>query len=549
MLQKPPRCLLFYPWYLDQSSGALSVFLAYCRALKNAGFLLDCFAPCKSPFFYRQSQLACDLFDNIFHPPSLDTPLTGILRIASQQYIDRGLPDRGGCNDAAMISSGILAAISDYSLVGVHYTRCHTISSMLPFGVPRILFTHDLDAQVVAQEAMVWARPNPSYTLVDEISRFKSFDIITVLGHDDLHSIKALAPSLPVLEAPLVLELKPSRKMKSSAKTLLWISSLSNFHRISFEWFWQHVWKTVRSAHPDCRLIVAGDICQCARLLGASLDSQVVLEGFVDSLDAIYDQADIAVAPYYYGAGVKVKVLEALARGVPVVTTSYGLSNTRLVPGRDLLSADDALSYARCLTDLMSAPERIQALRDAGLDYIRKHHNPDSALHPFIEAALALVNNPRSSSVMAVHPDVEAGLKILVPWVIHHCRTSGFHRIAIFGAGSHTRALLTEWKAAGGCEIISILTSFPTPVTEIGGLPVMHIHDFAPHTVDALVLSSCDFEGEMAELCYQHWPRLPAVPIWHPLSVLQSRQDAHVSQLQVARKWNQQIPIIHYAQD
>jgi hypothetical protein len=52
---------------------------------------------------------------------------------------------------------------------------------------------------------------------------------------------------------------------------------------------------------------------------------------------------------------------------------------------------------------------------------------------------------------------------------------------------------------------------------ELQGIPVVSAADFEPHSVDAIVLSSREFEGEMAEICARRWPGLKVFPIWRPL--------------------------------
>ena len=73
------------------------------------------------------------------------------------------------------------------------------------------------------------------------------------------------------------------------------------------------------------------------------------MTGFVPDLGPLYAAADVLVAPLAFGAGTRIKLLEAFSRGVPVVTTSIGAAGLDAVPGRHLLIADAPGEMARAV--------------------------------------------------------------------------------------------------------------------------------------------------------------------------------------------------------
>jgi len=135
---------MFYPWNLDEPSGALSLFLSYSRALKSAGYRLDCYAP-------RGAAGGHGIFDNVFVMPDRESPVIQHLESLGRLCEDSSLPEKLGRDEASMAAAGVLAAISDYDVVGIQYTRCHSLRHMLPPGLPVVVFTHDLDALVGEQ--------------------------------------------------------------------------------------------------------------------------------------------------------------------------------------------------------------------------------------------------------------------------------------------------------------------------------------------------------------------------------------------------------------
>jgi glycosyltransferase involved in cell wall biosynthesis len=86
------------------------------------------------------------------------------------------------------------------------------------------------------------------------------------------------------------------------------------------------IWPRVQQARPRAELVLAGRGSRTflAALPSAAVGPRVRALGFVDDLEVLYRRAHVVAAPLSEGGGIKIKILEALARGVPVVTTAVG---------------------------------------------------------------------------------------------------------------------------------------------------------------------------------------------------------------------------------
>jgi hypothetical protein len=511
------RALVYYPWALSERSGALGVLVAYSNVLRAAGLALDCMAPGDRAALPYRNGLALGCFDRVFGPPRGAPAIVSTLETTSLSLVDPMLSAFAGRDETLMTSAAVLSSIADYDLVAVHYTRAHSIVRQLPPHVKTVLFTHDLDAVVADQEQALFGGSN-HYTVADEVARMSAFDLVTVVGPDDFRDVTRLAPNLSVVEAPFAVAspaIVPVRPQ--STGVLLWLSVAASFHALSFQWFWQHCWPAIRR-ESAARLLVAGRICEVAASLGADADPRVRLAGVVEDCEPLFEASDLMLAPYYYGAGTKIKVLEALARGLPVATTRHGLSNSRLEPGRDVLVADEAADFAANVLQLVRSPERRRALSRAGRAYIERHHNARSAYAPLRDAIEALLERPRRASTYPVPRLgvlVEA-LRHLIPWTVERCLSDSRQRVVLYGAGAHTRLLVPLWEAVGGPELVAVIVSQPGFESECAGLPVIAADAFDPDMADAVVLSSHAYEGEMAQACASRWPDVPVYRVWHP---------------------------------
>jgi glycosyltransferase involved in cell wall biosynthesis len=119
-------------------------------------------------------------------------------------------------------------------------------------------------------------------------------------------------------------------------------------------WFVQDVFPLVRQKLPKVTLTIVGknppkDFVRLAE------DSQsgVTVTGFVEELEPYFAKSALMVIPVRAGGGMRVRILEAFARAMPVVTTTIGLEGIQAEPGRDVLVADDPADFAQSVIDLL----------------------------------------------------------------------------------------------------------------------------------------------------------------------------------------------------
>jgi len=130
-----------------------------------------------------------------------------------------------------------------------------------------------------------------------------------------------------------------------------------------------HVW----AKRSDARLLIVGqDPTREVQALEAH--PMVTVTGTVPEIRPFLCQATVAVTPITYGAGIQNKVLEAMACGTAVVTTSQAVSAIDIVPDRDLLVADGDEAFAEAILILLNDSNYRRQLGDAGRTYIETHH-------------------------------------------------------------------------------------------------------------------------------------------------------------------------------
>jgi glycosyltransferase involved in cell wall biosynthesis len=147
---------------------------------------------------------------------------------------------------------------------------------------------------------------------------------------------------------------------------------------------------------PKARLVVAGSGAPDALIRFAQRARGVEYAGPVDDDERLYRRARCFVDVAVGGSGSRVKVLNALARGLPVVTTGEGAEGLDVVPGEHLLVADRPETMAGPAARVLTDEALWTSLRDAGRALIRDRYLPEVA---FAELATVLrVDQARPSS-------------------------------------------------------------------------------------------------------------------------------------------------------
>jgi glycosyltransferase involved in cell wall biosynthesis len=155
--------------------------------------------------------------------------------------------------------------------------------------------------------------------------------------------------------------------------TLLLVGPLSyEPNRLAAEWISFEVLPIVRRSVPAARVVLVGYDDGASRALRSA--PGVTLTGWVHDIGAYYATASVAVAPLLSGGGTRLKVMEALARSVPLVSTSVGCFGLGLTSGEELLIADDAESFAAACVSVIEDQELADRLVTTGRARFEAEH-------------------------------------------------------------------------------------------------------------------------------------------------------------------------------
>eukprot|EP01132_Coremiostelium_polycephalum_P020637 gene20637-24525_t len=142
----------------------------------------------------------------------------------------------------------------------------------------------------------------------------------------------------------------------------------------AIEWALDEILPKVWARCPDARMSVCG-FGMPETWRERWKDGRIEWQGFVPNLLALQSSCSVFLAPLRHGGGSKLKVLEALAAGLPLASTDQGVSGLDLVEGLDYLGGQTAESLADAVVRLLQQPEVAAPMGEAGRAYVRRAHD------------------------------------------------------------------------------------------------------------------------------------------------------------------------------
>lgn len=244
-----------------------------------------------------------------------------------------------------------------------------------------IFYGHDMHHQRLAAEAKLTTdrqlTKSASAMLKTEVSIWNRCDVSLYPSAQEVEIARELAPKADIrVISPY--SLRPTNTTELAPQTdhaeLIFVAGFKHKpNEDAAKWLVKEVLPIILQAHPNVRLKLVGSNPTDA-VIALSSDC-VTVTGTVSETELIehYHRASVALAPLRFGAGVKLKVLEAMAAGTPVVTTSVGAQG--LQDADFLVPADDAKEFAQQTMELMSDAnvrrDRIQRQNEL----VRKHYS------------------------------------------------------------------------------------------------------------------------------------------------------------------------------
>jgi len=204
-----------------------------------------------------------------------------------------------------------------------------------------------------------------------EIEAYRRADLVLYISDADKNHFLKLCPGLPAELLPMQMDLAEPGPPFADRSGIFFLGNFENLaNRDALAWFLDSIWPLVLQHDPALQLLIVGNAAP------GDLHTKhrnVRCIGRVDDLAPLFSQARVFAAPIRYGTGINTKNLQAMAHGLPLVTTTIGAEGIQLQDAVDGLIADTPQDFADALLRLHSDRELWERLAKAGRQTVAAH--------------------------------------------------------------------------------------------------------------------------------------------------------------------------------
>lgn len=260
----------------------------------------------------------------------------------------------------------MLTALDKYP--DVIFNALGTFKKFLPRTLHSLLQNRALQRQLLVREC------NSSRVRECEITG--RFDTSLLVSNEETRSLGSITQSDRVLELRPELGLGHSVRHYQGQPIFVFLGALdvppNEFSLILF--LTQHMQEVLRCI-PEVQIRIVGRAAsKQLTAVSRSYGEHIKIEGFVENLDNVFEGACAMIAPLLFGSGIKIKVLDALGRGMPVISTSIGLEGIPVNSNSGCHRVDDLTEFPAAMASLLD-PEANQCASAAALALYRKHYD------------------------------------------------------------------------------------------------------------------------------------------------------------------------------
>jgi glycosyltransferase involved in cell wall biosynthesis len=253
------------------------------------------------------------------------------------------------------------------------------------YGLPYILRCHNIESEIYKRHVGTLRNPFMRSYVDLQARRWERFeeeqmqlaDACVAITRRDESAIGEMAPGVPVITVPAAADLSafpyndPAGREANSMIVLGNMAWLPN--RDAAIWFGEEIFPLIRKRRPDSVVHIVGDNPPTAQLPPASEHFRI--EGRVPEIAPYYERIALGLIPLNVGGGMRVKMVEMMSSGLPIVSTSQGAEGNEAIAGEHYLAADTPEEFADAVVRLLGDAALRERLARAARDFVAETYS------------------------------------------------------------------------------------------------------------------------------------------------------------------------------
>lgn len=225
---------------------------------------------------------------------------------------------------------------------------------------------------------------------------FSKYDVIAGITKEDNQRLNELGVKTPKEFIPAGVQLNrftidPSIIPKSNSmfiiSSLNWLPNLEGL-----EWFIKKVWPEAKRRNALLELHIAGkDTPQSVQQLAGN---GIFVHGYVADASIFMQQYDLMLVPLLSGGGMRLKIIEGMALGKCILTSTIGAEGIACESNKDILKFDEPEEWITSLLDYFSHPEKYTAIGPNARQVIMEQYDNDKVIDHLVALYKRLLNRP-----------------------------------------------------------------------------------------------------------------------------------------------------------
>jgi glycosyltransferase involved in cell wall biosynthesis len=254
----------------------------------------------------------------------------------------------------------------------VEYIFFSKILKKIPHNILKIIDTHDIFTNRHKMYIKNNIKPRWFYTSkTQEAKALNRADVILAIQKNETKFFSKLTKK-KVITVGNISKLKKLKRPDNRYPILLFVGSKNYVNILSINYFIKEIMPKIILSFPKITLNIVGSICENPKI--KDLPKQCKKIGFVNDLESYYYSCNIVINPLVAGTGLKIKTIEALSYGKPVITTTLGADGLEDGEGEYFLIADSASKYIEYIKKIFNDKDYYNNLSQNAFSYAKKYN-------------------------------------------------------------------------------------------------------------------------------------------------------------------------------
>lgn len=280
-------------------------------------------------------------------------------------------------------------------------------------SAPKVLFQHNVEAALWERHAAVPQHPIRRLYMREQARRMRAFersecrrfDRVVAVSDADAETMQREYGVTNVAAVPTGVDLEYFRPVDATARTrheIVFVGSMDWMpNEEGIRWFASHVFPDIQRRSPSATLTIVGRLPTQGVQELARRNPAIEVTGTVPDVRPYLARAAVSVVPLRVGGGTRLKIFEAMAAGLPVVSTTIGAEGLPVVHDRHLLIGDSVRELADGVVAVLENPARGRQLADNALRYVQEHCGWGAVADQFVAACGFPANNESLSRMVS----------------------------------------------------------------------------------------------------------------------------------------------------